>query len=362
MIDDQFERCTFMTALKPVGFFLAALVSAFCFSNPAENNSELKKIAANVYVRIVSPDSNAVGNAGLVVFERAALVFDTHFTPEAGREFLGQIRSVTSKPVRYVVNSHFHPDHTHGNQAFIDALVIGSTIARRDVLNVDLASMNRAVATAQNQLEKLRREPGEDNTAVQGQRLRDIKAREDYLETMARLKIMPPIVTLDDSLIIQDGKEEAKLLLLGAGHTEGDTVMFLPREKIAFLGDLYFSEAIPNVQDACMLDWIKTLREALKLEADKFIPGHGPVGTRKDVETFLGYLEEIKSLVEGAIAGGAGMEQATRDILVPTKYSSYKFQDFFPSNIQKMFSEIKAMNIASSPMEGSPKTEREKSK
>ncbi len=351
-----------MTALKPVGFFLAGLVCVFCFSNPADNNSELKKISENVYVRIVSPDSNAVGNAGVVVFERAALVFDTHFTPEAGREFLAQIRSITSKPVRYVVNSHFHPDHTHGNQAFNDALFIGSTITRRDVLNVDLASMNRAVATAQGQLEKLRRDTAQDTAAAQGQHLRDLKSRQDYLDTMSRQKIIPPVVTLDDSLIIQDGKSEVKLCWLGSGHTEGDTVLFLPREKIAFLGDLFFNEAIPNVQDACMLDWIKTLRETLKLEADKFVPGHGPVGSRKDVETFLGYLEEIKSLVESAIAGGSNMEQATREIQVPEKYSSYKFKDFFPSNVQKMFSEIKAMKIASSPMEGPPKMEREKAK
>jgi cyclase len=268
---------------------------------------------------------------------------------------LSQIRSVTSKPVRYVVNSHFHPDHTHGNQAFMDALFIGSTLTRRDVLNIDLASMNRAVATAQNQLERLRRDTAQVDNAVQGQRQRDIKSREGYLETMSHQKIVPPIVTLDDSMIIQDGKEEVKLLWLGSGHTEGDTVLFLPRERIAFLGDLFFNEAIPNVQDACMLDWVKTLRDALKLEADKFVPGHGPVGSRKDVETFLGYLEEIKSLVESAIARGVTMDQATKEIQVPAKYSSYKFQDFFPSNIQKMFSEIKAMKIPSSPMDGPQK-------
>jgi cyclase len=349
-----------MTALKPVGFLLAALASIFCFSNPAENNSELKKISEDVYVRIVSPDSNAVGNVGVVVFERATLVFDTHFSPEAGKELISQIRTVTAKPVRYVVNSHFHPDHTHGNQAFMDAMFIGSTATRRDVLNVDLPNMKRAVATAQNQLEKLRREMAQGDATVRGQNLRDIKAREDYLETMSHQKIIAPVVTLDDSLILQDGKEEVRLSCPGPGHTEGDTILFLPRQKIAFLGDLFFNEAIPNVQDACMLDWINTLREVLKLKADKFIPGHGPVGTRKDVETFLRYLEEIKSLVEGAIADGAGMEQATREIQVPAKYTPYQFQDFFPSNIQKMFSEIKAMKNASGSTEGPSKGEREK--
>jgi cyclase len=353
-----------MTAKKSVaiGFLLIVATSICCTASPAENTSELKKIADGIYVRIVSPDGNAVGNTGVVILDRAVLVFDTHFTPEAGRELQAQIKAITSKPIRYVVNSHFHPDHTHGNQVFVEAQFIGSTQTRRDVLNIDLASMNRAVAIAQNQLEKLRRATAQDDTAVRGQRQRDIKSREDYLETMSHQKIISPVVTLDDRLTIQDGKEEVQLSWLGPGHTEGDTIMFLPREKIAFLGDLFFNEAIPNVQDACTLDWIKTLREALKLEADKYIPGHGPVGSRKDVETFLGYLEEIKSLVESAITRGAGMEQAIREIQVPAKYSSYKFQDFFPLNIQKMFSEIKATKIASSPMEGPPKMEREKAK
>jgi cyclase len=358
VLEKYFERRILMTASKPIGLLLTALISAYCFSNPAENPAELKNISDNVYVRIVSPDSNAVGNTGVVVLDHAVLVFDTHFTPEAGKEFAAQIRSVTPKPVRYVVNSHFHPDHTHGNQAFADALIIGSTITRRDVLDMDLASMKRAISTAQNQLGKLQKEAGQEGTAVQ----RDIKARQDYLETMSHQKIIPPTATLDDGLIIQDGKEEVKLSWLGAGHTEGDTILFLPREKIAFLGDLFFNEAIPNVQDACMLDWIQTLGEVLKLEADKFVPGHGAVGSKKDVENFREYLEEIKSLVEAAIERGANLDQVLKEIQVPAKYASYKFQDFFPSNIQKMYSEIKAQNVASGPIEGPPKAEREKPK
>jgi cyclase len=340
-----------MTARKSVAFcFLSLAIAAFS----AENSPELKKIAEGVYVRTVSPDGNAVGNTGVIVLDRSVLVFDTHFTPEAGQEMLAQIRAIAAKPVRFVVNSHFHADHTHGNQVFSDVHYIGSTLTRRDVLNVDLASMNRTVAVAQNQLEKLRHE------AVQTPDLREqIKRREDYLQSVSRLKIVPPLETLDDSLVIQDGKQEVRLMWLGPGHTEGDIVLFLPREKIVFMGDLFFNGAIPNVQDARMLEWIKTLREVLKLDADKFVPGHGPIGAKKDVEAFLGYLEETKSLVQAAIDGGAGMEQAIREIQVPAKYSGYNFQTFFPSNIRKMFVELNPGKSAVVPSE-EKKTEPEK--
>lgn len=325
-----------------VCLFLSSLISTANLFAAGENNPELEKIDEGIYVRIVSPEGNAVANVGVIVLDHAVLVFDTHFTPEAGRELLKQIRALTPKPVRYVVNSHFHPDHTHGNQAFAEAQFIGSTATRRDVLDIDLASMNRTIGIAKNQLEKLRREYSKNSDGAQKQNIRDqIKNREEYLASVSHLKIIPPVLTLDDSLSIRDGEQEINLMCPGAGHTEGDTILYLPGTKTIFLGDLFFNKAIPSVQDAHLLDWIKTLKETLKLDAVKFIPGHGPVGSRKDVETFLGYLEEIKSLVEAAINRGDSMEKATQGIQVPTKYSGYRFQNFFPSNIQKMFSELK---------------------
>ena len=80
--------------------------------------SEVAKLAEGVYARIVRPDGPAVSNAGFIVLENEVLVYDTHATPEAGQALLSAIATVTAKPVRYIVNSHFHPDHTHGNQVF----------------------------------------------------------------------------------------------------------------------------------------------------------------------------------------------------------------------------------------------------
>jgi cyclase len=328
-----------------ISFFLASLIFTIARSALSEDNPGLEKIDDGVYVRVVSPDGNAVGNAGVIVLDRSVLVFDTHYTVEAGRELLKQIRAITPKPVRYVVNSHFHPDHTHGNQAFADAQFIGSTATRRDVLEIDLASMNRSIAVVQNQLEKLRRDLVKNSDATQLQKLRDqIKKREEYLESVSRSKIIPPSATFDDNMVVRDGEQEANLMWLGPGHTDGDIIIFLAQKKIAFLGDLFFNRAIPNVQEARMLEWIKTLKETLKLDANKFVSGHGAIGSRKDVEAFLRYLEEIKTLVEAAIDRGDSMEQATQGIQVPAKYAGYRFQNFFPSNIQKMFAELKAEN------------------
>ena len=316
-------------------------------------DGEFTKLEENVFARIVNPDGNAVGNSGVVILEHSVLVFDTHFTPEAGQQLFAAIRAVTPKPVRWVVVSHGHPDHTHGNQAFGDAQVMGSAAARRDVLESDLPSLNRTVGITRSQLESLRRDLNREKNPAQAKRLLEqIKPREDYLKTMSGLKITAPSLTIEDGARIRDGKPEVRILYLGKGHTDGDVVLFLPAQKIAFTGDLFFNEAIPNVQDASILEWMKTLKELLKLEADRFVPGHGAVGTRKDVEKFAAYFEELRVAVKEALDRGDSMEQVTRDTMLPAKYSSCRFQNFFPTNVQKMYAELKALQLSEVP----PKT------
>jgi cyclase len=259
--------------------------------------------------------------------------------------------------VRYVVNSHWHADHTHGNQAFPDAQLIASANARRDVMQIDLPSLNRSLSITQTQLKQLRQDLRKQSDDALEKRSREqIKAREDYLQTISQLKILAPFVTLDDNLTIREGKQEARLLYLGTGHTDGDIILFLPVQKIAFVGDLFFNKALPNVADASILQWMKTLEELLQLNAEKFVPGHGPVGTKKEVEAFLRYFDELRSLVEPAVDRGDSLEQVTRELQVPEKYSSYQFQNFFPSNVQKMYSEIKALRLVPTPAEDASKT------
>ncbi len=311
---------------------------------------ELVKLVDGVYVQVVSPDSNAVSNSGIVVLDHFVVVFDTHFTPEAGQLLLARIQSLTSKPVRYIVDSHFHPDHTHGNQSFPNApLIVGSTNTRRDMLGSDLPALNRILSVTREQLEKARNDVAlEPDTKVQERMRRDISNRQALVDTLSRLRILAPLLTLDDNLTILDGARELRLSYLGNGHTEGDVVLFLPSEKIVFAGDLFFNAAIPNTQDANLLDWMKTLDELLKLEADRFVPGHGPVGTRVDVQEFLNYLEELKSLVEPAIERGDTIEQVL-ETPIPSKYSSYRFQNLFKPNLEKMYKELKARQLASPP-------------
>jgi len=334
-----------LTCLLILGF---TIVSGY-----AEEDAQLVRLTDDIFARIVNPNGNAVGNAGFIVLGRGVLVFDTHFTPEAGRQLMDDIRSVTSKPVRYVVNSHYHPDHTHGNQAFPEADIIAVKGTREDILEKDLPSFNRTIRVTTSQIEGMRKaaskETDPDRLEVI---LHQIQTRDDYLGTLSQLKITAPVVVPDDYMSIRDGPKEIRIQFLGPGHTDSDTILYIPSDRIVFCGDLFFKDAIPNIQDAEILKWMETLKKILQLDADRFVPGHGLVGNRHDVEIFLNYFENLRDLVEPYVTGGEGVETAMRDIRVPTQYSRYRFMNFFRANVQKMYAELKRELYLSIPIEG----------
>jgi len=313
----------------------------------------LLRLADGVYVDLVSPDSNAVGNAGVVLLEEGVLVFDTHFTPEAGRTLSRKIGRLTPLPVRFIVVSHFHPDHTHGNQAFLEAWqILGSTNTRRDMLEKDLPSLNRSRELAERDID-LKQKAIErlDNAVLRAELTSEIIGRRRFLENLAALKIIPPTMALDDNITIVDRTREVRLIYLGRGHTDGDIVLLLPRERIAFLGDLFFNRGLPNTENANLHDWMKTLEEVLRLPAETFVPGHGPIGTRYEVQRFLDYFETLRAMIEPAVIRGDSLEQVLQEVRVPGRYGYYDFQNFFPLNVQKMYAELKALKIAADALE-----------
>jgi len=338
--------------LRPVGFrllcfgllFFGLLTQHAGGGAYQGEDGEVRKLAEGVYVRIAAADQSIVSNAGFVELDNSVLVFDTHFTLEAGQSLLAAIQKITTKPVRYLVNSHFHPDHTHGNQSFAGPVhIIATTNARRDVVQRDLPAMNRTLGIAQAQIEKMKKDLIATKDPAQQAGLRaQIQQHQKFLDRMTGLKILPPVLGVEDSLDVNDTVRPARLLYLGKGHTDGDLVLYLPKEKIAFVGDCFFNSALPNTQDAVLLEWMRTLAEWLKVDAETIVPGHGPVGTKSEVKDFLKYLEELKEWVEPRVTEGAAMEQVLRDVKLPPKYSSYSYQYFFPANLQKMYSELRA--------------------
>ncbi|NWG12209.1 MAG: MBL fold metallo-hydrolase [Acidobacteria bacterium] len=348
--------CTFHRNCTTVAAILVAFAACFVTAGAAGagQNARLTELADGVYVHRAGPDTGADTNAGIVVLEHGVVVFDTHSTPEAGRELQWKIATVTSKPILLVINSHFHAHHTHGNQAFgAVPYFVSSGNTRRDILERDLPALNRAVSAAQVQIEKMRKQhalvrDGDARAEID----KRIGARRRLLDRMMQLKIVAPEMTFDDELRIVDGSRVVILRRLGAGHTDGDIVMYLPAEKIAFVGDLFFNAALPGSQDAVLLEWPRTLDELLKIDAESFVPGHGAVGRREDVRGFAGYLDALKRMVQESLDRGDTLEHLIQGAKVPEKYAGHGSQELFPSNVQKMYTELKALQAAARPAGG----------
>lgn len=330
------------------------LISSLQVRVRAGENDRVVKIAEKAYARIVSPNGSAVGNSGFVILGNSVIVFDTHFTPEEGKELRDEIKAITSLPIRYVVNSHYHPDHTHGNQVFRDAHVIGNLGTRRDILEKDLPSLERTISVTTSQLEKMHEELSRLRNPERAESVQQqIENRQEYLDTLKALHIVPPLIVFDKYLAIREGKDEARVLTVGnGGHTSSDAIMFLPDRKVIFCGGLFFNTAIPNVQDANILHWIDSLERILQLDAAVYIPGHGPPGKRQDVLRFLEYFHDLQSLVGAYIFSGRSLEEAMTEIQLPEKYSGYRFKNLFPSNVQRMYEELKEELLMSIPIEG----------
>lgn len=240
----------------------------------------LSQVRPGVYFATGRQGQVVGANSVFIVTDRDVIVVDDHITPTAARALIGEIQKVTSKPIRYVINTHFHYDHTSGNGAFGPDVEILSHPATRARL---LASGNESI---RQQLQNL---PGQiaatrarrDTTRSDSLRTlldRQIRGLEQMLADYQSLTVTLPTMTVDSSLVFyrSGGAQEIRVFYMGRGHTAGDVVVQLPREGLLLAGDLLTNTASPpNMMDAYPGEWGATLRRLAQLDFATTLPGHG---------------------------------------------------------------------------------------
>jgi glyoxylase-like metal-dependent hydrolase (beta-lactamase superfamily II) len=238
----------------------------------------LKQVGPGVYAAIDGPEHKAGANAGFVIGDDGVLVVDSFFNPDAARALVAEIRRITPKPIRYLVNTHYHLDHTAGDQVLRDAGAI--IIAHRNVRGW------------------LRTE----NVHLFGDRITPALRAE-----IAALPL--PDVTTDADLTVWLGGRKVVVETV-LGHTGGDLSVAVPDAKVLFTGDLLWRKIAPNLIDGSVKEWTATdARFAAMPNAAHtlFVPGHGDVADVKDVREFRGYLLDLRKLVaEGRKVGLEG--------------------------------------------------------
>jgi glyoxylase-like metal-dependent hydrolase (beta-lactamase superfamily II) len=246
-------------------------------------------------------------------------VVDTFANVEAARQLLAEIRKRTKLPVKFVIDTHYHPDHVAGNGVFEDAgaVVFAQRNVREWIHTENLRLVTDAMAAAHETIKP------EQKTFIEG--------------------FVAPTAVYDDGVDLYLGSREIHVRSL-PGHTGGDSVVLVPDAKIAFTGDLFWRHSLPNTIDASTQPWIDTLDALARDEAGyTFVPGHGDVGNAQDLAAFRDYLATLRQLVGDAQARGKSAG-AVVEAVMPALTAQYGQWDYFKyvaqANILEMDAEL----------------------
>jgi glyoxylase-like metal-dependent hydrolase (beta-lactamase superfamily II) len=294
---------------------------------------DIKQVADGVYAAIGR--GNVASKGAFIVNQDDVLVVDTHFRPSWAKDLIAEIRKVTNKPVRYVVNTHWHNDHVQGNQAYVSVFGNGVEYIAQHNTREDMASkaipgvkdqLNKDVPDRISRTEKMLAEgKAPDGTPLTEQAKANLSARlasdKAYLEELKSIQITLPTITFDRSLVLHKPDRNIHILFFGKGHTRGDVVVYLPKEKVLISGDL-LTNGIPFMRDAYPSQWVGTLESVRNLDWDKAVPGHGDVQTGKaTMDNLISYMKDMVAAVKSAIGKGTSLEDAKKSIDL-TKYQA----------------------------------------
>ena len=246
----------------------------------------VRQIAPGVFARIGDRDARQPANTSGIEFRDFVVVIDAN-TPWASREILPEIRKTTSKPIRYVFDTHYHWDHTQGNSVMADE---GITV----VCSQDCA----------------------EELAVKGKTEWDqMSKRTEY--SLAPYRLQQPSLVFADFMAFDDGERRLELRRVGPAHTIGDAVAFLPKEGILFTGDLCVNWRSGNNvgdRDADLQHWVQVLDDLARWDVKTVVPGHGELGTVATLRAQGGFLDDLWAHVAGGTKAGKSLDQLLKDV------------------------------------------------
>ena len=297
----------------------------------------LHKLTEGVYAAIAKPGQGAWSNAGVVDLGDELLVFDSFGTPSAALELKKLTELIMGKKVRYIINSHYHGDHVFGNQVFEDATIISTSLTRKwfiekntiDSVEKEIEEMKKYLYNLSDQIEIT------IDNIIKASLINQFEEMSKVLEELPQLKMVLPTVIFEKHLVIQGSKRTVELHCLGGGHSPSDTFLYIPDEKIAFMGDIMTEDLHLPIYNP--KEFLTILENVKLMDIEVVVPGHGKVGTQALGDILMNYLSFLIRMVKDAQQNNRSFNDFISEFVTPIEYANWKGVNGITRNLSTVY-------------------------
>jgi len=309
-------------SILELAYHRAAWARAGAAAGSDANLFDLQKAAEGVFFAQARPQAAINCNAAIFVRSKDVVVVDAHSKPSAAAALVAQLkREVTTKPVRYVVNTHFHWDHTQGDPAYraggnkVDFIATAAT--KQLMTDLGPARTKASLDAVPQQVEALKKRSEKAASAEEKAFCADqIRQLEAFAAELRNYAPELPTITFDKSYELKDSALDLHLDFHGHAHTAGDVFVFCPQQHAIATGDACIGW-LPNLGDGFPKIWPRTLDEVAKLDFNRVLGGHGGMQTGRALMTNMrNYIEELAGRVERAKEAGMSLDEMKKQITV----------------------------------------------
>jgi cyclase len=266
----------------------------------------LEEVSPGIYAYIQLDGTWGLNNTGFLTGRDAVSVVDTCFTEARTRAFLQAIDGVTDLPIRTLVNTHHHGDHTHGNYLVKGASIVGHELCRQTVIDTGIHTLRPLFPNV----------------------------------VWGDLELAPPFITFLDRLDLFVDDLKLELHYMGPAHTTNDVMVWLPERKLMFTGDLAFNGGTPFVAMGSIAGSIVALERLHEFDADIIVPGHGPVCGTKVFDEMAAYLRFVQERARETFAEGLSPLEAAQHIDLG-EFAHWHDSERLAGNLHRAYSEIR---------------------
>ena len=314
-IDSSFDSDRRLTANSPAPIFVlySRLVEKnICMTTAHDHYAaqlpppSMEEVSSGIYAYVQLDGSWGLNNAGFIRGKDSLTLIDTCFTEARTRAYLEAVRNVSSLPMKTLVNTHHHGDHTHGNYLVPEASIIGHELCRQTVIDTGLQALHPLF-------------PGVD---------------------WGDLELAPPTITFNDRMELNSDDLKIELIFMGPAHTTNDIVAWLPQRKLLFAGDLIFNQGTPFVAMGSVSGSLQALKRLRELGAETIVPGHGSVCGPEVMDDIEAYLTFVQDTAREAFEAGLTPLDASRQVDL-NRFAEWHDRERIAGNLHRAYSELR---------------------